>query len=358
LGISKKGWECVLQKLITTTDIAKSLGISRGTVSKALNDRANVDEHTKRLVKKAASDLGYRKQIDENETVSSAPAVDTVTLMVRGSRFGDSYWALFIKNFEKEAASRNFRFNITIITNEDEELLRLPGSFIADPPAGIITIGPISKEYYIKIKSCNIPTVFVDTATDVQDSQIFGDTLLMCNKEYVYEMTSHLIKNGHKHFGYITSPSSCRSFQDRWEGFRDALADNGLAVDESLVYGRKSNEQIEEVKDWISSRSKLPTAFVCANDFFATVAKTALSEIGIEVPRDVAMCGFDNDPSISVLCPDLTTVDSHVQYVGSRAMQALFWRISNPDAPYEVIKLTSKVSYRKSTEGYVFKEQK
>jgi DNA-binding LacI/PurR family transcriptional regulator len=66
-------------------------------------------------------------------------------------------------------------------------------------------------------------------------------------------------------------------------------------------------------------------------------------EIGVNIPRDIAICGFDNDPGISILHPDLTTVDSPVQYIGKRAVQELFWRMSNPCAPYEVIKITSSI---------------
>ena len=342
-----------MRKQVTTSDIAKKLGLSRGTVSKALNGRESVDERTRLLVQKTAAEMGYRKLASEQ--LSKVTSSDNnISLMIRETRFGDLYWSCFIKSFEKEATRRKFRFTMSVISREDEELLRLPRRFDSDPPTGIITVGPFSKEYYLKVKSSKIPVIYVDTAPDIADSDILGDTLFMCNEEYVYEMTTHLIAKGHKRLGFIGGNSPCRSFQKRWEGFRKALTDNNIPLRKDLVFGIKKHEPIDNVNAWLASLKEFPTVFVCNNDMSALIVKSALKEFGLEVPRDIAMCGFDNDPSIPLLFPDLTTVDSQVEYVGKRAMQELFWRIANPDAPFEVVKITSEVYYRNSTEGYIF----
>ena len=345
-----------MDKKVTTNDIAKTLGISRGTVSKALNGKADVDQHTRRLIIETAADMGYRRLDKAHYGPSGALPDQTIVLMIREARYGDAYWSLFIKNFEDEIIKANHHFTINVITIENENLLNLPGNFSTHPPSGIVTIGPFKKDYYLKIKSSDIPVVYVDTAPDITDSDILADTILMCNREYVYEMTSHLIKAGHKRLGFLTDYSLCRSFADRWEGFCDALKENNLSIHDDLVFGKKENQHIsvENISNWFSSITEFPTAFVCANDFYAVIAKTALLEIGISVPRDLAICGFDNDSSISMLYPQLTSVDSHVEHVARRAFQELLWRIANPDAPYELIKITSTIHYRNSTEGYVF----
>ena len=347
-----------MDKQVTTNDIAQILGISRGTVSKALNDKANVDKYTRRLVIKTATEMGY-KRLDKEGYITRPDAntnTDTIVIMIRGARYGDTYWSFFIKGFEEEIINRKYRFTINVIDQEDEDSLILPEYFSNNPPAGIVTIGPFNKEYYLKIKSCGIPVVYVDTAPDVPDSGLLGDTVMICNREYVFEMATHLIKKGHKRFGFVRDYSLCRSFQDRWEGFCDALKLANLPICEDLIYGMKKNETIsvDELIAWLSSIKNLPTCFVCANDLHALITKTALLEIGYSTPRDFAICGFDNDPSVSVLYPQLTTVESHVNYIGGRAMQELFWRMTNPDAPYELIKITSKIHYRNSTEGYLF----
>ena len=345
-----------MDKKVTTNDIAKALGISRGTVSKALNGKTDVDLHTRRLIIETAAELGYRK-LDKTNYGSGAGMPDkTIVLMIREARYGDAYWSLFIKNFEDEIIKAGYSFTINVVTIENEERLHLSGNFSTHPPAGIVTIGPFKKDYYLEIKSSRIPVVYVDTASGITDSEILADTILMCNREYVYEMTSHLIKAGHQRLGFITSYSFCRSFADRWEGFCDVLRDHNLPIHDDLIFGNLENQHIsvENINHWFSSIAEFPTAFVCANDFYATIAKTALLEIGISVPRDLAICGFDNDPSVSMLYPQLTSVDSHVEHVARRAFQELLWRIANPDVPYELIKITSQIHYRNSTEGYVF----
>ena len=343
-----------LSKQITTTDIAKKLGVSRGTVSKALNNRTNIDEHTKRMIKKTAEDMGYKKI--NGHHLNAGTGNHTFTLIIRETQFGVAYWSLLIKGFEEELANRNDRFTINTVSNEDEDLLKLPPNLLKDRPVGLVTIGPFSKEYYLKLKSCGAPTVFVDTAANISDSHIFGDTLLMCNQEHVCEITSHLIASGHKQLGFIGDcGNTCRSFQDRWEGFKSALTDNNLPLCEKFIFGKSKHEILQNIKPWIASLKEFPTVFVCVNDLYAFVTKTGLMEIGLNVPQDIALCGFDNDPGISVLYPDLTTADSLVQYVGRRAIQAVLWRMSNPNAPFEVIKITSPIYYRNSTEGYAFR---
>ena len=340
-------------KQITTADIAGRLGISRGTVSKALNDRAHIDERTKRLVQKTASEMGYRKQRLLPGIGEGAASKNILSLLLRESMLGDRYWAFFIQGFEREATGRGYQFTMSIVTPREEEALRLPQSLSGDPPAGIVTIGPLGEAYYTALAGFRIPAVFVDTAPDVSDARIAGDTLLICNRECVREMTAHLIEGGHRRLGFIGDPRVCRSFQERYQGFCDALAEAGLPLARSLVYG-VSNETVERTRRWLESLSEPPTAFVCVNDLHALVARTALKELGLSVPQDVALCGFDDDPSISFLAPGLTTIDSRVQYVGKRAAQELFWRMENPDAPREVLKIASSVVYRESTEGYRF----
>ena len=345
-----------MDKKVTTNDIAKALGISRGTVSKALNGKTDVDQHTRRLIIETAAGMGYRRLDKTNYDTGDSSTDKTIVLMIREARYGDAYWSLFIKNFEDEIIKAGYNFTIKVITIENENRLNLPGNFSTHPPAGIVTIGPFKKDYYLKIKSSEIPVVYVDTAPGIADSEVLADTILMCNREYVYEMTSHLIKAGHKRVGFITDYSLCRSFADRWQGFCDALSDNNLPIHDDLIFGKKETQliSVENISDWFSSITEFPTAFVCANDFYAVIAKTALLEIGISIPRDLAICGFDNDASISMLYPQLTSVDSHVEHVARRAFQELLWRLANPDAPYELIKITSQIHYRNSTEGYVF----
>ena len=336
---------------ITTTDIAKRLGISRGTVSKALNGRSRVDKRTIRMVQKTADEMGYK-----NPKTNLFPfAFDkTLSILMQDNKFGNPYWAVFIKGFETEAASKGYKYTINVINAYEESSLLLPKSFTASPPSGVAAIGPISEVYYRRLQSSKIPAVYVDTTRNINDAAILGDTLLMCNREHVYEMTSHLTGQGHKNLGFITSYGDCRSFYERWTGFCDALAAADLPVLDQFVFGLRQGEEIESIRQWITSLKGFPTAFVCANDFFAMTVKAALNEAGLDVPKDLALCGFDNDPTLSVLYPELTTADSSTEYVGKRAVQKLFWRLANPEAPYEVIKITSNIYYRDSTEGYVF----
>jgi len=336
---------------VTTIDIANKLGVSRGTVSKALNGRSKIDERTRQMIQKTADEMGYKRIWSEDmELPASGKAL---SILIKEQLFGDPYWSVFAKNFGEEAASKNLKYTVDAVNAEEETNLLLPKSFGVNPPAGIVTIGPISKAYYELLQASKIPVVYVDTASGVGDADIFGDTLFICNREYTYKMTAHLISQGHKKLGFVSSHFNCRSFYERWLGFLDAMEEGGLQVNKKFVYGN-TGEMIEDIRPWIATRTELPTAFVCANDFFAMAVKASLNEAGLDVPKDIALCGFDNDKRLAALYPDLTTADSCAEYMGKRAMQQLSWRLDNPNAPYEVIKITSNVYYRNSTESYTF----
>jgi len=338
---------------VTTIDIANRLGISRGTVSKALNGRNKIDERTRLMVQKAADEMGYKK-IWGDADVELAASGKTLSIMVQEQLFGDHYWSVFVKNFGEEASRKNLKFTVDVINAEEEANLLFPRSFSIDPPGGIATIGPISEDYYRLLQASKLPVVYVDTVRSISDADIFGDTLFVCNKEYTNKMTTHLINKGHKKLGFVSAYFNCRSFNERWLGFLDALEEGDLQVSKKWIFGMNPGEMIEDIRLWIASLKELPTAFICANDFFAMALKASLNEAGLDVPKDIALCGFDNDKRLSALYPDLTTADSSAEYMGKRAMQQLSWRLENPDAPYEVIKITSNVYYRNSTEGYIF----
>ena len=340
---------------ITTTTIANRLGLSRGTVSKALNNKDKIDERTRLLVQKTAGELGY-KNFKHTIIHADTSLNKTLSILVRDNLLGEPYWAVFIKGFENEAASKNFRYTVNVISTEEEAALLLPKNFIADPPVGIVTIGPISEAYYRRLQSEKIPAVYVDTARNVNDASIFGDTLFVCNKEHVHEITAHLIGQGHTKLGFISiGGADCRSLHERWLGFASALEENGIPILPRFIYGIAEDEVFQNIRPWVTSLKEFPTVFVCANDFIALTAKSALNDMGLDVPGDIALCGFDDDRRLAALYPDLTTVDSYAEYMGKRAMQKLYWRLNNPNEPYEVVRISSKIYYRNSTEGYIFK---
>jgi len=322
-------------------------------VSKALNGRSKIDLRTKDLIQKTADEMGYKRLAFEK--MEAAREAKTFTIIIQDSLYSDPYWSSFIKCFGLEASKRNIKYTIAMIDPELEARLLLPREFSPDSPSGIVTIGPISEEYYRLLQGTGIPAVFVDTAIGIDDAYIFGDTLLMCNQEHVYEMTRHLILKGHKKLGFVSTQLSCRSLYERWNGFVGALRAHDIPIESKFIYGTNPGEAAEGIRPWITSLKEFPTAFVCANDFFAMMVKSTLNDLGMDVPRDIALCGYDADQRLLPLYRELTTVDSHPEYMGERALRQLIWRLENPNAPYEAIKITSKVTFKNSTEGYVFR---
>jgi DNA-binding LacI/PurR family transcriptional regulator len=146
----------------------------------------------------------------------------------------------------------------------------------------------------------------------------------------------HLIGRGHRSIAHLAGPPDTPPGRVRLEAYRQALAEAGLAHDESLVrYGTFDREHVAELVGSLfptSSRGQHPTALFAANDVMAIEAIRTLTRFGWRVPADVAVCGFDNIPEAEVVMPPLTTVDQDAEAIGRRAAELLLERLT-ADAP-------------------------
>ncbi|WP_274650867.1 LacI family DNA-binding transcriptional regulator [Paenibacillus humicola] len=339
-----------MSKKVTTHDISSRLGISRNTVSKALNNHPSVSEETRRKVVEQAVAMGYKKSI---------PAADKPAAAVRGTRsiafltkmsVNAGYWMNLMRGVEESLRGNGCEMKISFINNEDIRSLVLP-PMIGGPIDGFIVAGNLDKTYAEKLTALPIPKVFIDMHAAFPLTELQTDLVLMESEESVYRIVCHLIDSGHRDIAFMGDITS-RSMFERWKGFSRAMYERQVPlVPAYCITGHHASkyQSFEGVAEALGALERFPTALVCANDITAIHAIRFAKENRLNVPGDLAVSGFDRIKETELLDVSLTTVSNDEFQLGLRAAEQLMYRIRRPDKPFEVIRLSTKIVLGEST---------
>ncbi|OBR64291.1 LacI family transcriptional regulator [Paenibacillus oryzae] len=356
-----------MSKKVTMQQIADSLGVSKFVVSKALSGKDGVSEATRERVIQAASQLGYFTQknaymkslkLEALPKVPKAKRQSVLVLMpnIRFQTKDSLYWGRILDGITSRLEEDGY--GMVIVSEQSVE--HLVHFLNPNGILGLIGVGEISTPLLLEVHRIGMPMVLVDH----EDHLIPSDTIFANNHESMYRLTKHLIGIGHKALAFIGDTRYSRSFYDRFLGFRCAMEEAGLWNGAVPGSGQSMKEQLleaqgleqgqfqERVLKWakeLQLKGSLPTALVCANDTIAIGAALAMESLGLAVPDDISLTGFDNIDDAYRYKPALTTVHVPKENLGRRAVQRLLERIEAKDAPLEKILLASELLYRGTT---------
>lgn len=311
----------------TMKDIAKEAGVSINTVSRALNGKPDVNEDTKKGILEIADRLNYVPNFLAKGLVTK----NTRTIGVIVSDNANPFFARMIKGIEDYARSRGYNI---ILCNTDEryekeeEAVRLLREKRVD--GLLITLTPAQKERtdILELKRTGVPFVLLNRHMD----DIITDYVINDNVYGAYLAVSHLANLGHKRIGYISGPSQISSVRERLEGYKKALFENNIEFDNSLV--KESNLKMEDsyklMKEFLELENR-PTAVFTYSDLLAIGALKALKEAKLEVPKDIALVGYDDIEFSSLLEVPLTTVHQPRYRIGEEGAKILIDRIEGKD---------------------------
>jgi LacI family transcriptional regulator len=346
-----------MAKKVTMQQIADSLGVSKFVVSKALSGKGGVSEATKEKVIQAASDLGYFAQKNgyvkslkfDPPTQPTNGSKQSVLVLMPNIRFQtkDSlYWGKILDGISARLEQAGLGIILISEQNTDSFLHILNPNGIL----GMIGVGEITTTLLLEIHRLGLPLVLVDH----EEPLIPADSIFINNYDCSARLTKHLIALGHHRLGFVGNKRYSRSFYDRWLGFRAALEEQELSSgleDESLLSLEGVELFHEQIKRWILNRNKaksMATALVCANDRIAIEAMEVLSELGISVPDEVSVTGFDNIEVSALVKPALTTVHVPKELMGARAVEKLLERIGSKREHTEKLLISGESVYRDS----------
>ena len=349
---------------VTIQDIADELGISRNTVSKAINNTGILADTTRDKVLKKAMEMGYKQfsyvtVAKPGSSVLSIPSPKEKTeIAVFLTNFvgGNHFATVMLDKFQKELAGLGYSLTMHRILTEEQDDRKLPASFFQERTAGIICIEMFDYEYDQMLCSLGLPILFVDAPVTCLKKPLEADLLCMDNQSGICLFVKEMARRGKTKIGFIGEHMHCQSFFERYMAYRNAMYLTGLPCpDEYCITGNKEgvrNPSSEDYQEYLTESfqkiSHLPEVFICANDFVALDALQVLKRSGYSVPDDVWLCGFDDSPESKIVTPSLTTIHIHSQIMGFSAVNLLMSRINEPSLNYRTMHTETDLIYRES----------
>ncbi len=328
------------KKAVTMSDVAKSLGVSTVTVSKALGDRDGVGDTLREMIKQKASEMGYRQHIG---TLEKGVKLNFNVGIIAARHFLSDpsafYWIIY--RYVVEMLQKQSYYGMLEVIDEGESK-ELPKSISDKKVDGLIVLGQFSDEYVDKLLKCNLPMVFLDFYGSREDVE----TVLSDSFYGSYMLTSHLIANGHKNIGFLGSINSTSSIQDRYLGYYKALLKSGIAVRDDWIINDRVNES--DIYMEFELPNELPTAFVCNCDEAGYRLVNQLKSAGYKVPDDISVVGYDNHIYSTICSPRLTTVDVDSKTMSAEAVDIILHKIRDRNYRRGRILITGKLILRES----------
>lgn len=339
-------------KRVTMQDIADACGLSRNTVSKIFNDRGAVPEATREMVLQKARELGY---LQGSEPLAAPPEPQARSIALLSCNLPKEYHFcnLFIPAFAERLSSYGYTLMVHKITPDELRQRALPKHLPLQQTAGILAIEVFDRDYMNMVCDLGLPTIFVDAWAGAFQDVLRCDVLMMENVAGTVAITNHVIAAGAKRLGFVGDITHCDSFLERWFGYTRAVEMAGLSVDKGACIIEDDVRPYEDSR-WLSAQlqrmPKLPDAFICANDLVAIRLMTAIKQLGLSIPRDIMVTGFDNQPQSAVVEPALTTVHIPSDEIGTMAADLLCNRIKNPRFPPFSARVKTTPIFRASTQ--------
>ena len=330
---------CMASSTRPTLDaIARDASVSLSTVSKVLNGRPGVSPETRRRVEELLHDSGYaRRGVD-------AERGDTVELVIENLA---SEWSVeVIRGVER--VTRENGLAMTLSTIGDYHAVGdglITGVLRRKPIAIVLQFSNLTADHRRQLRTRNIPFVVVDPAGDPPpDVPAIGAT----NWAGGLAATRHLLALGHRRIAAIAGPADLMCSRARIAGYQSALQEAGLPVPARIGGGVFSRADGEREGRWLLAREDRPTAIVCGNDMQALGVYDAAFALGLEVPRDLSVVGFDDAPSASWARPPLTTIHQPLQEMAEEATR-LALRLRAGDVENTRLELATTLVERGST---------
>lgn len=348
-----------MKKKVTIQDIADALGVSRNTVSKAINNSDGLADSTREKILQKAVEMGYKQfsyintlansspyNINNNNDYGSSLNKGEIALFTTVFLTLSHFTSVMLDKLQRELSQLGYTLNTHRVTPENIAEGTLPITFSKDRSSAIICIEMFNREYDEMVCNLGIPILFVDGPTKREGLNLPADQLYMENTVEITRFVNDMLMKGKKRIGFIGDYDHCQSFFERYTAYRCAMLMADCQVDEQYII--KSNS-VEYIKEKLSKMKSLPDVFICANDFIADDSITILKAYGRRIPEDVLFCGFDDAPESRSMSPKLTTIHIHTQIMAYSAVHLLLSRIQEPSLDYRIIYTETELIYREST---------
>jgi len=317
--------EKMAQKITTIKEIAKKLGISISTVSRALHDNPSIGLQTRKRVQQLAKELNY----EPNQTAIFFQQRKTFTIGVILPQLSEAFFSAAISGIEDHASLNKYTVLLAQSHDDQEKEKQIIETMKHHRVDGIlmsISKSTVNYEHLESLKKFNIPIVFFDRIPKMPNIHYVA-----CNMQSgTSEAVDFLLKKGHRVIGMINGPETLLASQDRVEGYIHAMRKNRLKYDPSLIISTDlTTEAVNLAIDQLLSSKRKTTALVTFNDYVALEAVQHLKKLKVKINKDISFVSYANFPLTHYMeYAPLASVEQFPYLQGQKAMETLLELIS------------------------------
>jgi LacI family transcriptional regulator len=328
---------------VTLKDVAAAAKVSRATAARALNSYGYVGDETAVRVLEVADSLGYRAN-------RVAQALRSGQMPIVGFLPGDIQNPFFARiAHDLEAELRKQGHNLLIASSEEsvEQEKELLDSLRSLSVRGFI-LAPTSatdNKHIVKLAREGAPIVLIDRVAE----NVRCDSVVVDNEGGAREAVDYLVANGHRRIALLRDESRIFTAQERLAGYQNSLRSHGIGLDEALVsVSRSTIEHAIEATIRIFSQRNRPTALFTVDSLMTQGALLALRSMGLSMPRDVSLVGFDDFNLATFTDPQITVVAQPISEIGPLAAKLLVERIEGKKTAPRHVQFPTRLMVRGS----------
>ncbi|MBC8151711.1 MAG: LacI family DNA-binding transcriptional regulator [Bacteroidetes bacterium] len=329
----------------TIVDLARQLGISKSTVSRALAGHPNVHAATRQQVLDLAGQLNYQR----NQLAVSLLTSRTRTIGIMVPEFVSFFFPKVIIGAQAELDAAGYNVVICHANESYQTEMANARALLASRVDGLLvshTKETRNFDHFRQFERQGVPVVFFNrVCEDMNVSKVMVD-------DYAGALAavSYLLDTGCRRIAHLAGPDTLIGSRNRLNGYRDALVQHGLVPDPELIISYDLT--LEKANIYVNHLLNLPQppdALFAINDPTAIEAMRVIKSRGLTMPDDISVVGFSDDPVAALIEPGLTTVAQPVNEIGRQAAQLLLNHLNNPEFQPETIVLPTRLVVRNST---------
>lgn len=323
----------------TMQQIADELDISKNSVSLALSGKPGVSEELRKKVEDTAEKIGYKGTRSRRSSKGRM-----IGLIVREDVFFDhAFFGTISLNIEQEIKGRGGHLLIHSVDNESERNLLLPNFITENKVDSLLILSHLNLDYLKRLVSLNLPVLLIDH----HHPELDVDSVLTDNRKGAYRAVKHILSTGIKDIGFIGPVGRSPSYQERYEGYVQALKEHHLEVNPVWV-ADNLQENMEELGQYLEGLNTLPECWFSVNDEYGFLVSRILTGKGYSIPEQCSIFGFDNSYFAELAVPPLTTMAVNTKYFAKKSVDQLYKRMKDRKSPYVKVLLDTSLVERKS----------